>query len=94
KNIPIPPGILTQVIEVLKLKIQAGVYELCQSAYQSKWFCVVKKNGKLRIVHDLQPLNKVSIRDAGQLPSIDNFVEPYAGVLHESGFMYVQVVVW
>ncbi|KIJ59022.1 hypothetical protein HYDPIDRAFT_71393, partial [Hydnomerulius pinastri MD-312] len=27
KNIPIPPGILTQVIDVLRLKIQAGVYE-------------------------------------------------------------------
>ncbi|KAJ6473098.1 hypothetical protein C8R45DRAFT_835764, partial [Mycena sanguinolenta] len=27
KNIPIPPGILQKVIEVLKLKMEAGVYE-------------------------------------------------------------------
>jgi hypothetical protein len=27
KNIPIPPGILSKVIEVLKLKMEAGVYE-------------------------------------------------------------------
>ncbi|KAJ7232612.1 hypothetical protein B0H12DRAFT_1028931, partial [Mycena haematopus] len=27
KNIPIPPGILNKVIEVLKLKMEAGVYE-------------------------------------------------------------------
>jgi hypothetical protein len=38
---------------------------------------VLKKNGTLRIVHDLQPLNKVSIRDASQLPIIDDFVESY-----------------
>ncbi|KIJ09708.1 hypothetical protein PAXINDRAFT_87096, partial [Paxillus involutus ATCC 200175] len=61
KNIPIPPGIRQQVMDVLKLKIKAGVYEPSQSSYRSKWFCVVKKNGKLRIVHDLQPLNQVTI---------------------------------
>jgi hypothetical protein len=33
KNIPIPPGILHKVIEVLKLKMEAGVYEMCQSSY-------------------------------------------------------------
>jgi hypothetical protein len=29
KNMPIPPGLLTKVIEVLKLKMDAGVYEPC-----------------------------------------------------------------
>jgi hypothetical protein len=79
KNIPIPPGILSKVIEVLKLKMEAGVYEPCQSSYRSRWFCVLKKNGKLRIIHDLQPLNKVTIRDAGMLPILDDFVEGFAG---------------
>jgi hypothetical protein len=79
KNIPIPPGIRQQVMDVLKLKIKAGVYEASQSSYRSKWFCVVKKNGKLRIVHDLQPLNQVTIRDAGQPPNLDNFVKPFSG---------------
>jgi len=60
-NMPIPPGIMNQVLEVLKLKIDAGVYEPSESSYCSPWFCVVKKNGKLRIVHNLQSLNKVSI---------------------------------
>ena len=78
KNIPIPPGIMDKVLEVLKLKIDAGVYEPSESSYRSRWFCVVKKNGKLRIVHDLQPLNKVSIRDAGMLPVVDDFVEGFA----------------
>ena len=77
KNIPIPPGIRNKVIEMLKSKIEAGVYEPSQSSYRGRWFCVLKKNGSLRIVHDLQPLNKVSIRDASQLPIIDDFVESY-----------------
>ena len=78
RNMPIPPGIMNQVLEVLKLKINAGVYEPSESSYRSRWFCVVKKNGKLRIVHDLQPLNKVSIRDAGMLPVVNDFVEGFA----------------
>jgi len=79
KNIPIPPGIKDKVIELLKHKMDAGVYEHCQSAYRSKWFCVLKKSGKLRLVHDLQALNAVSIRDAGGPPILDDFVEPFAG---------------
>lgn len=79
RNIPIPPGIKDKVIEVLKNKMSAGVYEICQSAYRSRWFCVLKKSGKLRIVHDLQPLNAVTIRDAGLPPILDDFVEPFAG---------------
>lgn len=78
-NIPIPPGIKEKVVELLKEKIAAGVYEPSQSSYRSRWFCVLKKSGKLRLVHDLQPLNKVSIRDAGLPPNLDNFVEPFAG---------------
>ncbi|KLO04728.1 hypothetical protein SCHPADRAFT_917895 [Schizopora paradoxa] len=49
KNIPIPPGIQNEVIRLLKEKIDAGVYEPSQASYRSKWFCVLKKNGKLRI---------------------------------------------
>ena len=79
KNIPILPGIRDKVIELLKEKMVAGVYEPSQSSYQSQWFCVLKKKGKLCIVHDLQPLNKISIRDAGLPPILDDFVEPFAG---------------
>ncbi|EKM49149.1 uncharacterized protein PHACADRAFT_67400, partial [Phanerochaete carnosa HHB-10118-sp] len=45
-NIPIPPGIREKVVELLKEKIAAGVYEASQSSYRSRWFCVIKKNGK------------------------------------------------
>ena len=79
RNIPIPPGNREEVISMLKEKIRAGVYEPSESSYRSRWFCVAKKNGKLRIVHDLQQLNSITIRDAGMPPILDNFVEPFAG---------------
>ncbi|EJF65190.1 hypothetical protein DICSQDRAFT_143866 [Dichomitus squalens LYAD-421 SS1] len=50
-----------------------------ESSYRSRWFCVLKKNGKLQIVHDLQKLNAVTIRKVGLPPVLDDFVEPFAG---------------
>lgn len=47
--------------------------------YRSKWFCVLKKSGKLRILHDLQPLNKVTIRDTEAPPIWDGFIELFDG---------------
>ena len=64
KNIPIPPGIFKEVVGIIKDKIASGVYEPSNSSYRSRWFCVLKKDGKsLRLVHDLQPLNAVTTRD-------------------------------
>jgi hypothetical protein len=79
RHIPIPPGLRDKVMDVLRLKIAAGVYEQSSSSYRSPWFVTMKKNGKLRIVHDLQPLNGITIRDAGMLPVLDDFVESFAG---------------
>jgi len=79
RNIPLPKGYVDEIIRMLKEKISAGVYEESQSPYRSRWFCVKKKNGELRIVHDLQKLNKVTMRDSGVPPILDEFVEAYAG---------------
>ena len=79
KNLTLPPGRREKIIQMLKEKIEAGVYEKTQSSYRSRWFCVEKKNGDLRMVHDLQKLNGVTIRDTGVPPILDEFVEAYAG---------------
>ena len=79
KNIPLPPGLREEIIRLLKEKLEAGVYEKAQSSYRSRWFCVKKKNGELRIVHDLQNLNGVTVRDTGVPPILEEFVEAYAG---------------
>src|SRR5712664_3587685 len=80
KNIPIPPGIYDQVIGVIKDKIRAGVSEPSNSSYRSRWFCVLKKDKKsLRVVHDLQPLNAVAIRDPAVPPTVEPYAESFGG---------------
>ncbi|KAL5486251.1 hypothetical protein ACEPAI_7297 [Sanghuangporus weigelae] len=80
KNIPIPPGIFNEVVRIIKDKIKSGVYEPSNSSYRSRWFCVVKKDGKsLRLVHDLQPLNKISIRDPSVPYPTEHIAETFGG---------------
>ena len=75
---PITPGIRNDIIKLIKSKIASGVYEPSNSSYQSRWFCVTKKNGSIRIVHDLQPLNAVTVKDTATLPYIEHFAEQSA----------------
>jgi len=78
KNIPIPPGIYKEVCEIIKTKISAGVYEPSNSSYRSRWFCVLKKDGRLRIVHSLEPLNAVTIQHSGVTPIPEHMAENFA----------------
>jgi len=80
KNIPIPPGVYKEVCRIIKSKINAGVYEPSNSSYRSKWFCVLKKDGKsLRPVHSLESLNKVTIQHSGVPPIPEHLAEQFAG---------------
>ena len=80
RNIPIPPAIYPEVVHIIKEKVAAGVYEPSMSSYRSRWFCVVKKDGKsLQLVHNLQLLNAVSIQDAAVPPFVDSIAEAFAG---------------
>ena len=72
RNIPIPPGIKNKVISYIKDKIVLGVYESSNSSYRSSWFCVPKKNSKIFLVHNLQPLNRITIKDAAVPPLTDH----------------------
>jgi hypothetical protein len=76
---PISPGLRDELVAIIKAKIASGVYEPSNSSYQSMWFWVEKKNGKLRIVHDLQPLNSVTVKDAATLPYVELFAEQSTG---------------
>ena len=79
RSIPIPPGLFDAVIKILREKIAAGVYEPSNSSYRTRWFTVLKKDGvSLRPVHDLQPLNKVSIQDSSIIPHTELLAESYA----------------
>ena len=61
RNIPLPLAQHEEIIQLLKEKMETGVYEKAQSSYRSWWFRIQKKGGGLRIVHDLQNLNGVTI---------------------------------
>ena len=64
----------------MKRKIEAGVYEPSNASYRSRWFCVVKKDGKsLRIVHSLEPLNAVTIQHSGVPPATEELAERFSG---------------
>jgi len=80
KGIRIAPALRQRIIDLLQLKIRAGVYEYCQSPYRSRWFCTWnEEKQKLRIVHDLQPLNAVSIKESSIPPHLDQFVNQFLG---------------
>ncbi len=79
KNIPIPTGILDQVIQIFRDKFAAGVYEHSDTSYQSRWFCVKKKNGTLHLIHDLQPLNAVTVHNSRVPPLADQLIKGMAG---------------
>lgn len=80
KNIPIPPGLFDEVCQIIKSKWDLGVYEPSNSSFRSKWFTVVKKDGKsLRIVHSLEPLNTVTIAHLGLPLATEELAAQFAG---------------
>jgi len=63
-------------VEIIKSKITAGVYEPSNSSYRSRWFCVLKKDGKsFHLVYDLQPLNTIVVKDAGLPPMVEQYAK-------------------
>lgn len=80
KNRPVPPGLYDRICALIRDKIDAGVYEPSNSSYRSRWFCVLKKDGEsLRIVHSLEPLNKVTIAHSGVPPATEDLAAKFAG---------------
>ncbi|KAJ1304034.1 hypothetical protein OPQ81_008442 [Rhizoctonia solani] len=79
KPIPIAPGIWPKVLALVKQKLGNGTYEWLQSSYRGRIFPVLKKDGSPRLVHDMQRLNSVTIRDSTLPPNIEDVVESLAG---------------
>jgi hypothetical protein len=78
--IRVPKAIESTVRQMLEDQKAAGKYEYSTASYRSRIFTVAKKETiKLRIVHDVQELNKVTIRDAALPPRVDDFAEGLVG---------------
>ena len=79
KPIVVPRARLPQLLELLKDKVKMKILEPSNAPYSNRWFTVPKKDGSLRFIQDLQPVNKVTIRNAGIRPIVDEFAEAFAG---------------
>jgi hypothetical protein len=79
KPIPVPRAHIPELVDVLKQKMEMGILEPSSAPSSNRWFTMPKKNGTLRFIQDLQPVNKVTIRNAGIGPTIDEFAEAFAG---------------
>ncbi|KXN92750.1 hypothetical protein AN958_02677 [Leucoagaricus sp. SymC.cos] len=75
KLLLIPPGIREKVIDLIWKKVESGVYEPSYSLYQHQWFTVAKKDGNIWIMHNLTPLNTVTIRDSQEPPLVYLYAE-------------------
>src|SRR5260221_4532882 len=63
----------------MKEQMSSGKYEPSSTSYHSTFFTVEKKDGALCVVHNLQPLNAVTVRDATLPLRVDNMIESFAG---------------
>ena len=79
KPIHLPKSREAEIMEMLEDQCQARKYKLSSSSYCSAVFTIEKKNGKLRLVHDLQPLNCITIQDARLPPHMEDIIENLKG---------------
>ncbi|MCO5587994.1 hypothetical protein L7F22_041947 [Adiantum nelumboides] len=87
--IPIPKAHISKLIDLLNEKMRMGILEPSSAPYSSRWFTVPKKNGSLRFIQDLQPVNKVTICNVGTGPIVDEFAEAFAGrAIYSMGDLY------
>ena len=79
KPIQVPRAHIPMLMKLLKQKVELGILKPSSAPYSNRWFTVPKKNGTLRFIQDLQPVNKVTIiRNTGVGPLIDEFAEAFA----------------
>src|SRR5260221_594699 len=53
-------------------------YYPSSASYHLTFFAVEKKGGDLRVIHNLQPLNAVTMQDATLPPHVDNMIESFS----------------
>jgi Integrase zinc binding domain/RNase H-like domain found in reverse transcriptase/Reverse transcriptase (RNA-dependent DNA polymerase) len=89
KPIPVPRALLPKLVELLKEKTRMGILEPSMAPYSNRWFTVPKKSGALRFIQDMQPANKVTIRNKGSGPIVDEVAEAFAGhAIYSIGDLY------
>ena len=75
----IPKSIEDTMRQMLLDQKATGKYEYSTASYRSRIFAVEKPKGGIRIVADVQELNRVTVRDASLPPRTDDFAESFVG---------------
>ncbi|CAM6103843.1 unnamed protein product [Calypogeia fissa] len=78
KPISVPKALMPKLIDLLKEKLANRVLERTNAPYSNRWFTIRKKNDKLRFIQDMQPPNKVTIRNIEIGSMVDEFSEEFA----------------
>src|SRR5947207_11536768 len=79
QNIRLPFAMKEAATRIVKEKLAKGLLEPSQGPYRNRYFLVTKKLMDWRFINDVQLLNKITIRDSGMPPSVDEFSEDFAG---------------
>ena len=79
QNLRLPRVMQQEATKHVREKLELGILEFSQGPYRSRYFLVGKKDNSYRFINDVQSLNKVTIRDSGMPPSVDEFSEDFAG---------------
>ena len=77
-NLRLPKAMQDEAAKIVREKLDYGLLEFSQGPYRGRYFLVGKKDGKWRLINDVQLMNKVTIRDAGMPPGADEFSEDFA----------------
>ena len=75
----IPPGMYAEVREHVKEMLDVGAIRPSQSPYSSNIVLVRKKDGSLRFCIDYRKLNSRTVKDAYNLPRIDDTIDRLVG---------------
>ena len=94
-----PKAMQEAATAIVKDKLKAGILEYSQGPYRSRYFLAEKHvKGTYRLINDVQARNKVTIRESGLPPSVDEFSEDFAGypitsvMDHYQGYYQVELV--
>lgn len=88
QNLRLPKSMQEAATAIIKEKLENGTLEFSQGPYRNRYFLVLKQNGTWRLINDVQQLNKITIRDSGMPPSVDEFSEDFAGYPISSAIDY------
>src|SRR6266498_1048025 len=70
------------MIEMLKNRVEKGIFKLSYGPYRNPWFLIKKKEkGKYRLINTAIKINRVIIRDVNLPPSVNEFFKEFAGYI-------------